>query len=246
MFKNIVIINCVFLILACSQSKKNSAKITKTSLLEIIEDTILEKNNPDFLDLSKHQIFIDTTRKSDIYKNILLWKESDLDRELINASIKELGGGLKINSIQINDFPIHYITLRRLNNEFVLYDPCDGIAPRFAIKKNAFVFYGPLESYAEVIISSNLISKNKVRLELKTHASLSPDQRSIIEIERMEDFLYRMTYQNKNIKEAHYLTSVDYIKDFDVVVNHCPTKKMPAIINRFDDYVGNEIIEVVE
>lgn len=246
MFKNIVVISCVFLILACSQNKKNSTKIPKAKLLEIIEDTILEKNSPDFLDLSKHQIFIDTTRSSDIYKSILSWKTSDLDKELINASIKELGGGLKTNSIQINDFPIHYITLRRLNNEFVLYDPCDGIATRFAIKKNVFLFYGPLESYAEVIISSNLISKNKVRLELKTHKSLSPDRRSIIEIERMEDFLYRMTYQNKNIKEEHYLTSVDYIKDFDVVVNHCPTMKMPAIINRFDDYVGNEIIEIVE
>ncbi|CAL2101123.1 conserved protein of unknown function [Tenacibaculum sp. 190130A14a] len=221
-------------------------KIPSTELPETIEDTVLERNNPRFLDLTKHQIFIDTTGNSKNYKSIISWKESDLDKALISASLKELGVEIKDKNIDTYNFPIHYISLRKLNNEFVLLDPCDGIDPRFAIKKNAFVFYGPLESYVEVITKLVRISKNKIKLELKTHKSLSSDQRSILEIERIKDFLYVMTYQNEKNKKEYYLTTVDYAKDFDVVVNHCPTMKMPAIIDRLDNFKGNEIIEVVE
>lgn len=251
MLKNIIRICCFFLLFNCTNIKKSNNDISildtiKKARLEVKEDTILEKNNPKFLDLSRHQIFIDTTRNSKFYKSLIKWKETELDKDLINSAIDELGKDVEYIRDSIDNFPKRFITLRKLNNKFVLYDRCDGIDPRFAIKKGLFIFYGPLESYAELITKVRLISKDKIELELKTHKNLSSDEKSIIEIEKIDNFLYIMKYKNESYNKIIYLTTTEYIEDFDLVVNHCPKMKMPAIIDKFDNFKKEDIIEVEE
>ncbi|WP_299120595.1 hypothetical protein [uncultured Tenacibaculum sp.] len=248
MLENIVKLCSLFLLFSCTKIKKND-KISvldtiKKVRLETKEDTILEKNNPEFLDLSIHQIFIDTTRSSKFYKNIIDWKESKIDKELINLTVKELKKHKKYVIDYADNFPNHFITLRKLNNEFVLYDRCDGIDSRFTINNGLFIFYGPLESHAELITNIKVISKNKIKLLLKTDKGLSYDEKSIIEIEKKSNFLYVMKYKNESYDEIIHLTSVEYIKNFDLIVNHCPEMKMPEIVNRFDDFQETEVIEV--
>ena len=82
------ILSILFLTICCTELKKSEssqgeettkilskADQTQTLFEEAVEDTIVERNTPSSLDLSKHQIFIDTTRNSIFYKNIKNWSE---------------------------------------------------------------------------------------------------------------------------------------------------------------------------
>lgn len=214
------------------ESKNNStstvphSEFAEKELDKESTDTILERNNPKSLDLSKHQIFIDTTRNSEFYDNLKNWSESKWDIQSINSSLKEINKGYKPIPIDLKDFPTHFITLRKLNGDFVLYDRCDGIDPRFEIRDTAFIFYGPLESDAETILNLITLTDTEIKLELKTYKSKSDDQKSFLTIDKLEDTIYRMTYKNGTFDRTVYLTTVDKIKDFDMVVNNCPTMKM--------------------
>ena len=48
------------------------------------------KNNPKNLDLTKHQLFIDTTRNSDFYKAYFNWNPHKFDKQATEYYIKEI------------------------------------------------------------------------------------------------------------------------------------------------------------
>ena len=151
--KQILIILIALFIVNCSRNKNSNTK----SSIEFIEDTILEKNNPKSIDLSKHQLFIDTTRNSIFYDKLKNWSESEYQIRDIEIYLNEINKGFTPKSINLKKFPSRFISLRNLNNKFILYDRCDGIDQRFVFRDTAFITYGPLESDAESI--SKIISK---------------------------------------------------------------------------------------
>ncbi|HBF21700.1 MAG: hypothetical protein CMI36_14920 [Owenweeksia sp.] len=204
----------------------SAADRPKTLLEETEEDTILERNDPNSLDLSKHQIFIDTTRNSTFYESVKQWGESKWDKQSIKSSLNAINKDFKPKQIDLKNFPSHFITLRKFNDQFVLYDRCDGIDPRFEIRDTAFIFYGPLESDAESISNIISLTNNSIELELRTFQAKSNDQKSRLKIEKIDDFIYKMTYKNQTFDRVEYLTTVDGIEKFDLVVNNCPTMKM--------------------
>ena len=210
-----------------STSKIDSAADRPRTLLEESEeDTILERNDPNLLDLSKHQVFIDTTRNSTFYESVKQWSESKWDKQSINSSLNAINKDFKPKHIDLKDFPSHFITLRKLNDQFVLYDRCDGIDPRFEIRDTAFIFYGPLESDAESISKMISLTDNSIELELRTFQAKSNDQKSRLTIEKIDDFIYKLTYKNQTFDRVEYLTTINGIEKFDLVVNNCPTMKM--------------------
>ena len=208
-------------------SKISLAADRPQTLLEKAEiDTILERNNPNSLDLTKHQIFIDTTRSSEFFERMKNWEQSKWDKRTIESYLNEINKGFQPEQINLREFPSHFITLRKLNDGFVLYDRCDGIDPRFEIRDTAFIFYGPLESDAESISKMTSLTNSSIELELRTFQAKSSDQKSRLKIEKIDDFIYKMTYTNQTFDRVEYLTTVDDIEKFDLVVNNCPTMKM--------------------
>ena len=63
--------------------EKAENKPTEIPDLKVDLDTILEKNNPKNLDLSKHQLFIDTTRNSETFNSLEISKPN---QNIINHS----------------------------------------------------------------------------------------------------------------------------------------------------------------
>lgn len=233
------ILTILILTVSCSENPKSQSTKTETiskidsaadrpqTLLEKAEiDTILERNNPNSLDLTKHQIFIDTTRSSEFYERVKNWEQSKWDKRTIESYLNEINEDFQPEQIDLNEFPSHFITLRKLNDQFVLYDRCDGIDPRFEIRDTAFIFYGPLESDAESISKMISLTDNSIELELITFQAKSRDQKSRLTIEKIDDFIYKLTYKNQTFDRVEYLTTVNGIEKFDLVVNNCPTMKM--------------------
>jgi hypothetical protein len=210
-----------------STSKIDSVADRPKTLLEEAEvDTILERNNPNSLDLSKHQIFIDTTRNSTFYESLKNWSESKWDKRTIDSYLNSINKDFQPKKVDLSGFPSHFITLRKLNTQFVLYDRCDGIDPRFEIRDKAFIFYGSLESDAESISKMISLTDNSIELELRTFQAKSSDQISRLKIDKIDDFIYKLTYNNQTFDRVEYLTTIDGIEKFDLVVNNCPTMKM--------------------
>lgn len=250
--KIIVLFFTFFLFQNCLNNKRESVKtvgvksneLKKEQLLIFPkEDTILERNNPDSLDLSKHQIFIDTTRSSKFYKDLINWSESKWDIESIKSSVEELSKDFKLKNIEISNFPNHFISLRKLEGNFILYDRCDGIDPRFEIRKGFFIFYGPLESHADLISKIRINSEKRIELELKTHKTFSSDEKSFLIIKKIDDYIYKMEYKSENYNRLYYITTIENIRKFDLVVNNCPSMKMSEF-KKFDGYIKSDRIEV--
>ncbi len=204
----------------------SAAKQSETLVEEFSEDTIPERNNPHSLDLSKYQIFIDTTRSSKFYESVKNWRGSKWDNQSINSSLNAINKGFQPKQVNLKGFPTYFIALRKLNDQFVLYDRCDGIAPRFEIRDTAFIFYGPLESDAESIAKMISLKDNLAEFELRTFQAKSNDQKSKLRIEKVGEFVYKLTYKNQTFDRIEYLTTVDGIEKFDLLVNNCPTMKM--------------------
>jgi hypothetical protein len=200
---------------------------------EFARDTIPERNNPKSVALTNHQLFIDTTRNSELYDRLRNWQESEWDRQSINASLEAINKDFQPLEVVINDFPTHFITLRKLNGSFILYDRCDGMDQRFEIRSTSLIFYGPLESEAGSISKILSRSATAIELEIRTFQSGSGDQRSTVKFEKIGDSIYKMTYRNETFDDTVYLTTPDNIHRFDLLVNHCPTMKMDEF-NGFD------------
>jgi hypothetical protein len=196
----------------------SAAISSKTLLEEFAEDTILERNNPNSLDLSKNQVFIDTTRSSKFYESIKNWSASKFAEQEISSILNTINKNFQPKQVDLKDFPSRFITLRELNKEFVLYDRCDGIDRRFEIRDTAFIIYGPLESNAESISKLILLSDKSVELELRTYHAKS----NRLRIDKIDGFIYKLVYDD----EVQYLTTIDRIGKFDLVVNNCPIIKM--------------------
>lgn len=188
-------------------------------------DTVLERNAANGLDLSKHQLFIDTTKYSVFHTNIKNWSPSQYANEDVTSSLLSINTSFTPQRLPPLNFPTYFITLRKFQGEFILYDRCDGIDQQFKLIDSAFIFYGPLESYAESIASICSISDQTIQLELRPYQSSPDKQMALLTIQKMRSFVYKLTYENQQRTRVIYTTTPAGVKHFDLMVNHCPTTK---------------------
>ena len=177
---------------------------TQTSLFKNELDTILERNDYKKLDLTRHQLFIDTTKIHEFYKSVSEWNN---------------GLNLTNRKLKLADIPTKFITLRKLDDNFVLYDRCDGSDPRFVILDSTFIIYGPLEKSVEAIEE---ISFTEQKIELK-----GKSENTKITIEKTDSInVYEIKFENHWLDWIEYATPASKINNFELVVNHCPVRKV--------------------
>ena len=225
-------------LISCKQKtepKKAENKSTEIPAWKIDLDTILEKNNPKNLDLSKHQLYIDTTRNSEIYNKLSNWKLNRNDNDAISYYEKEISKKYKPIKIDLKDFPRHWISLKKLNNEFVIYVPCDGQTPSYSINETSVVFVHQLEGDADLISKVKILGENEISLELRTIPQKTESEKAKLTIKPTEfKNVYELTYSFDNIVNKQFVTPREKISEFDIIVNHCPTTKRDEF-NGFDN-----------
>jgi len=180
----------------------------------MVRDTVLEKNNPDNLDLSKHQLFIDTTGNSQFYQTYLTIQP---DKDVISSLIDQIPSKCKLNQIENDSFPRLWISLKKLDNEFVIYHPCDGSTPSIAITENIMIFNNQLEPDVSIICSVERINRT-IRFTL---SSILEESELIIEPTTSNN-IYKILYN----AEEWFATTRERVAEFKIVVNHCPKVKM--------------------
>ncbi|MFK7905275.1 MAG: hypothetical protein AB8B69_09130 [Chitinophagales bacterium] len=219
-------------LLACGSPEgvKEEKKVEKEEVyekVEFVEDTILERNNPKALDLTKHQLFIDTTRNSIFYERLIQWKANQRKNETVETYLAELNKISKSKKSDFGDFPRLFVRVNKLEDEFVLYDRCDGTDPRYELRDSAFIFYGPLESDAETIKDVYQKNGKSIKLQLNSFKAKTPDEVSALQIDRTKHpGIYSLKYKNQNYSLEEYVIPIEDVEKFDLVVNHCPVMKV--------------------
>ena len=194
-------------------------------------DTLAEKNTPQALDYAQHQLFIDTSRTSTHCTQLKNWQPSQWDHQAVQSSLKAINNHFQPQKVTVESFPTHFITLRKYQNEWILYDRCDGMDRRLELRDTAVVFYGPLESYGASIEKVLVQSGQTLALQIKLHPNAEPQSRQL-KITQLESFVYNIMLYELPFGQMRYATVPEAIDQFDLLVNHCPTQK----VIEFDDF----------
>jgi hypothetical protein len=231
--KTIYITLILGILISCKQKKEPKQaenKPTEIPAWEIDLDTILERNNPKSLDLTKNQLFIDTTRNSEFYEKLINWKPNRMDNDAISYHEKEIAKKHKPIKIDLKDFPRHWISLKKINNEFVIYEPCDGNTTAFEINESSVLFFYQLEPDADLISGVKKMTENEISLELRTVPQKTETEKTELTIKPTEiNNVYLLTYSFGE----WYVTTTEKVSEFNIIVNHCPTMKRMEF-NGFD------------
>lgn len=205
----------------------------RVPLWTIGQDTILEKNNPKNLDLSKHQLFIDTTRNSEFYEAYYHWEPHKFYIHDTDHYIKEISKKHPIKTTSIGNFPDTWITLEKLNNEFVVYDKCDAISRRYFIAKNAIHIYN-IEGDSDLIYEVRKRTDTEIIIETRVISQKSESEKGIFSIKKTNfDYVYILICSYENWETKSLVTPLKHLNKFDLVVNHCvQTKRLE--FNGFD------------
>lgn len=189
-------------------------------------DTIPERNTPDALDLSKAQLFIDTTRNSAFHQHLTNWHAHQYTNNAV-ASYLQLEKCAKAKQVNFGAFPTLFIKIRQFEDGFLLYDRCDGIDPRYELRDSTFVMYGSLEASAKSI--HRLIAKNEnhIKLVLHTLRTLSLDAYSTLEITKTQyPYIYQLQHRNEHFELKEFVIPFEAATNFNILVNHCPNVKL--------------------
>lgn len=190
-------------------------------------DTFVERNNPAALDLTQHQLFIDTTRDSEFYQNLTHWQPPKYNKRDVQTYLTTLTKAHQPKKMNWGNFPTAFVEIHQQGEEFIVYDRCDGIDTRYELRDSAVIFYGPLESDA-AIIKQLLYPNNKgIKLELYTPRSDSNIGVATLAITPTKmDFIYQLEYKDEYLIRQHYIIPIEAIPNFDLLVNHCPNTKV--------------------
>lgn len=196
-------------------------------------DTVLENNSSELLDMDIHQLFIDTSRQSDYYNTILNGKPSKAISQSLQEAMFNIGLADQIK-IDISAYPNSFVAIRKLKNEFILYDRCNGNDPVYQITDSSFAMYGPLESEMEPIIEMIEFNGNRLKLRLRTYKEKSSDSSATLTINKSKyENIYRLTYECEMVGWEQLVIPISKVKDYNLVVNHCPIQ-MAVEYNGFD------------
>lgn len=189
-------------------------------------DTIIEKNTPKALDMSRHQLFIDTSRN---YVREVPLGKSTL-KAAINNMVTDLNKVAHSISMQIPmAFHSNFVQVhkREEDNNFVLYDRCDGSDPIYSITTDKILQLGVSDLSVYTIGKVIVAKDDELHLILNTINPYIDDKLIAKEV----DFHIKHT-SNTSIFELvldnslMYVTPLEFVNQFDVLVNHCPTQKV--------------------
>lgn len=204
---SIFILIILGLFFSCNRNKESNRTENVKKVIaskSIDSDTVLERSNPKNIDYSQHQLFIDTTKTSGIYNLASKW-----DNGLTSTN----------KNLNVFDFPAKFITLRKLNDNFILYDRCDGADPKFVILDSIFVIYGPLEK-SVVRINEISITDRKIEFNKNSHSTK-------ITIEKTsKENVYKIHFENHWLNWVEYIAPLNKIGEYELIVNHCPKLKI--------------------
>jgi len=199
-------------------------------------DTIIEPNTPDSLDLSVHQVFIDTTRSSRFYDDITNWEPHEFDIQGVDFYLNEIESKFGESFVDLNQFPREWIEIHKLGNRYVAHNPLDGIDARYLLTNKSINYYS-IESDADVLRKIISLSDNKLIAELNTIVQKSDNQVLYLKIEKTNiPYLYMKQVSSSVDFDIDtficLVTPLEHLDKFDLVVDHSPIF-LPSLV-RFD------------
>ena len=210
---------------------------------EVKIDTIIEINSSENLDLSKHQLFIDTNKNSKYYNEILNWMPGKFDDEAVNFYLNEIGKTYKLSSFDLGDFPKNWTSVRFLNGKPVIYRPAVGHDWRLRLEDKSVNFYG-VEGDADAISKIITINDSELLIELRTIPQKSENKIRYIKLKKTRyPFVYSVQFSNsENFDESgrcRFATPFNQILNFDLLVSD--SKEHLHYTPRFDDVRINDV-----
>ena len=182
---------------SCKNDASNEVKtevIPKDPYI-IPADSIPERTVPSDLDLKKYQLFIDTTKTSVFYQQ--------LDSAITSEVKKHQNSMFKL------------VEVKKYQNQFLLYDPCEGDIPRYYISKEAITIYGQLEIKKFQLKDFVLEAGNRILLKDKKDKTLS--------LKEINEHVIQLKYGDSF---KVYVTNIENISKFEMMVNNCLGKKV--------------------
>ncbi|MEM6764644.1 MAG: hypothetical protein AAF655_06960 [Bacteroidota bacterium] len=184
-------------------------------------DTIPERTDPAFLDLSVEQLFIDTSRNSSFFQALIDWQPDEHRISAVKDILDTITQTFRPTLLFTTDIPRTFITIKKLNGEYILYDRCDGIEPIHEISDSAIIIHGTQESDAYAIIQVAENDSQKLTLSLQGYPGVYPTPIPFSIEKTEEDYVYK-------IHGPHYsslVIPIEYISEFDLLVNYSPREK---------------------
>lgn len=190
-------------------------------------DTILEKASPENLDMTRHQLFIDTSKNSMFYSDIKNWKPSDLDDQATGYYKGEIRKKHKVTHFKLDGIATRWIKLKKFKNHFVIYYPCDGHTSTIILTKESIDYHVGLEPESDLISNLTVLSDTSWEFSLWTipEKSISEKAKLLIQKTELED-VYKFTYFVGDLSNTEFYTPINNIQFFDLVVNHCNQEKV--------------------
>lgn len=196
---------------------------------EFLTDTLLERNDPAALDLSKHQLFIDTTRSNDLYQTVEDWEFSTSTQERVEASLAYLMEHHQPVSLGQYTLPDKFVTIREADGEYLLYDRCDGMEARFEIRDTALIFYGTHEPVVALYTGEVRADETKLRVEIivaDPESEVGTSKGRLTVLNMSDENIHRISIQTEPVVLVNKVISKDLVTEYDVMVNHCPENKV--------------------
>lgn len=234
------------LVAACSpksSSRQTSEEAEINLKVEFEIDTILEPNDPNTLDSTKHQLFLDTTRNSKCYNRITNWKPNEFDVEGANYYYREAAKNKEISKVDLKDFPRRWLSIHSLNGNYVGYQPINGIDWRFTLTDSSVNHYR-MEADADAIQEVITLSKNELILKLATIPQKRENQVVFLRIKKTKiPYLYTFQWsETERFAKSEYValvTPVKHLPKFDLVVSTAPRLVVSSV--KFDDVKRKDV-----
>ena len=221
-FSTILFLGVLTACVKVPKSKEGKLYRSENPTLALSTDTILEQNNPQSLDLGKHQLYIDTTRNSENYKKLINWRLNRKVKKVYSGSGNEIDSKAHSYEIQFRSFPKTWISLEKLNVNFVIYAPCDGYNTIVDLNEGEVHFFFRMESQVQKICDIKRMNDSRIELFLETDCAEYTLETSNFSITpTASDHVFLITYKSME----WFVTALENVIEFDMVVNHCPIMK---------------------
>jgi hypothetical protein len=221
--------------------------IVSEGMDKVETDTLIEKNHPEFLDFSKHQVFIDTSRDSRFYDEITNWTPSFSDSGGVDSYLSEIGEEFDLATLDLNEFPREWIAVHRLADDFVVHNPLNGIDLRIRMTDSSINNYA-MESDAHGFHKIISFSEGELILELRTIKNYSENQVYFTRFTRTNiPHTYKVQFSSSlkfnDTDRISLFTPLKKIRNFDLVVDSSP--QLIASFVRFDNIMQLDIDKLV-
>jgi hypothetical protein len=230
MKKSVIAALLSILIIGCNGNSKKEIN----SNIHKKESQTITKTDWKSLDLSKNQIFIDSTRSWKYYSELEA-NNNNLSNERISELTKEF---IKDESPKTNVDNHHlnelWVSLRNYNGEFLIYDACDAKDPVFGFHNSYFYFLGGHEPTTKALNEVSVNAKGEMQFSLisdKSQSNKAPIHGKLENTEHKN--IKKLILNNGDNKTEYFVVPISKIRDYDVLVNHCPTDRVEELDKLF-------------